>query len=284
VVVVNSAERGDADELGELASVARVILNERPAGYGENLNRGVEAVGQVDYILLLNDDLVFAPAAGLALMAALDAHPRAGLVAPAIVDVAGRPQPAVFTFPTVRSEVAQAAILPARLAHRLRADDATVATPGPPRRVDWVLGAAMLVRRRAFDDVVGFDSRYFLYSEETDLCLRLRESGWDVLSCGDARVAHVASASTVGVSFSHMLGRSRGLYVRRHFSHAQQLLLAAALGCVYVWNLAYVTIRVLLDPASAPDKLRLLASHWRVRPLLHASTGSADREPPLRPE
>jgi GT2 family glycosyltransferase len=168
----------------------------------------------------------------------------------------------------VRSELAQAAILPAALARRLRAGHATVSTPGPPRRVDWVLGAALLVRRSAFDDVGGFDPGYFLYSEETDLCLRLRERGWGVVSCGDAVVAHLASASTAGAGFSRMLGRSRGRYVRRHFSPAQQLLLAAALGCVYAWNVAYVTTRVLLDPRSAPEKLRLLASHWRTRPLL----------------
>jgi GT2 family glycosyltransferase len=266
VVVVNSPER---DDLDGFAGVARVILNERPAGYGENLNRGVEAVGRdVEYILLLNDDLVFAPAAVAVLVAALDADPAAGLAAPAIVDRAGCPQPAVFAFPSVRSEAAQAAMLPSRMASRVRADHASVATPGPPRRVDWVLGAAMLVRRRAFDDIGGFDPGYFLYSEETDLCLRLRENGWGVVSCGDAVVAHLAATSTAGVGFSRMLGRSRGRYVRRHFTPAQQFVLAAALGCVYVWNLAYVTARVLLDPRSAPDKLRLLVSHWRTRPLL----------------
>jgi GT2 family glycosyltransferase len=126
----------------------------------------------------------------------------------------------------------------------------------------------MLVRRRAFDEVGGFDPGYFLYSEETDLCLRLRDRGWGVLSCGDARVVHLASASTVGVSFARMLGRSRGRYVRRHFRPAQQLLLAAALGCAYLWNLAYVTTRIVLDPAVRTDKLHLLASHWRTRSLL----------------
>lgn len=274
VIVVNAPGRADPETLRALTECGTVIINEVPRGYGENLNRGVEALsGQADYLLLLNDDLLFGTGAAERLVAALDAEPSAGLAAPSIVGPDGSPQPAVFSFPSIRSEVLQAAILPARLADLLRSDHAAVAVPGPPRLVDWVLGAAMLVRRRAFEDVGGFDPGFFLYSEETDFCRRLSSRGWHVLSCGDAVVTHMAAASTSDQRFSRMLGRSRGRYVRLSFSERRQLALAAALIAVGLWNGLYIAGRVLLEPRKAREKLTLLRQHWRHRTILQRNPG-----------
>ncbi len=269
VVVVNAPDDADPESLEALAACALVIANERPRGYGENLNRGAEALSErADYLLLLNDDLIFDEGAVEQLIATLDADPSAGLAAPSIIDPQGARQASVFAFPSVRSEVIQAAVLPSPLADLLRAPHARAAAAGVPERVDWVLGAAMLVRRRAFDDVGGFDPGFFLYSEETDLCRRLHDHGWSVLSCGDAVVTHIAAASTSDQRFSRILGRSRGRYLRRTLSHRRQLALSAALVAVALWNVLYVAGRVLLEPRSAADKLDLLKQRWRQRTIL----------------
>lgn len=271
VVVVNAPDDADPESLEELTSWGLVIANERHRGYGENLNRGVEALsGKHDYVLLLNDDVLFGEGVAEQLVAALEADPSAGLAAPAIVGSDGSPQAAVFAFPSLRSELIQAAVLPSRLADLLRGPHARAAAAGAPERVDWVLGAAMLVRWRAFADVGGFDPSFFLYSEETDLCRRLHERGWSVLSCGDAVVTHLAAASTSDLRFSRMLGRSRGRYLRRTLSDRRQLALAAALVAVAVWNMLYVVGRALLEPRSAADKLGLLKQHWQHRSILQA--------------
>lgn len=268
VVVVNdgAVEPGELEVLRQSGSV---ILNDRQRGYGHNLNRGVSALSaDLEYVLLLNDDLVFAPGAGEKLVAALDADAAAGIAGPCIMSPDGGAQPAAFEFPSIRSEALQAAILPARLADRLRAPYAAPAKSGPPRRVDWILGAALLVRRRAFDAVGGFDPGYFLYSEETDFCLRARARGWSVLSCGDAVVVHLGAMSTGDQRFVHMLGRSRARYIRRSFSQTRQLSLAAILFGVAGWNLLYVACRILCDPPTASAKLHLVQQHWRGRSLL----------------
>jgi N-acetylglucosaminyl-diphospho-decaprenol L-rhamnosyltransferase len=274
VVVVNAPDGADPTTLTALNAYGTVIANEWPHGYGQNLNRGVSASsGDADYLLLLNDDLVFADDALEHLVAALDANPAAGLAAPAIVGQDGAAHAAAFDFPSVRSETLQAAILPAAIAERWRASFARAATPGPPRVVDWALGAAMLVRREAFVEVGGFDSGYFMYSEETDLSRRLHRHGWHVLSCGDAVVTHLAAASTHDERFARMLGRSRGRYLRRTLSQADLLGLAAALFLVAVWNVSYVALRILLSPSLAKTKIGLLRQHWRTRPILQGGAG-----------
>jgi GT2 family glycosyltransferase len=62
--------------------------------------------------------------------------------------------------------------------------------------VDWVGGASMLVRRKVFDAIGGFDQRYFLYHEETDLCLRAKEAGFSTWYVPESRVMHLGQQST----------------------------------------------------------------------------------------
>jgi len=69
------------------------------------------------------------------------------------------------------------------------------------REVDWVMGACMLVRRAAFDEVGPFDERYFLFSEEVDWMRRAADDGWSVVFTPDAHCVHVGGASHGGRLF-----------------------------------------------------------------------------------
>ena len=69
------------------------------------------------------------------------------------------------------------------------------------REVDWVMGACMLVRRAAFDEVGPFDERYFLFSEEVDWMRRAADRGWSVVFTPDAQCVHVGGASHGGRLF-----------------------------------------------------------------------------------
>jgi GT2 family glycosyltransferase len=65
-----------------------------------------------------------------------------------------------------------------------------------PRVVPWVMGAAMVLRREAFDAVGGFDESYFMYAEETDLCYRLQVAGWETHFAPVTEIVHAGRAST----------------------------------------------------------------------------------------
>jgi N-acetylglucosaminyl-diphospho-decaprenol L-rhamnosyltransferase len=85
------------------------------------------------------------------------------------------------------------------------------------REVDWVSGAAMLIRRSAFEQIGAFDESFWLYGEELDLCTRLRDSGWKVLASTALEVLHEGAVST-GRSRRTYLMHSEGVYryYRKH--------------------------------------------------------------------
>jgi GT2 family glycosyltransferase len=81
--------------------------------------------------------------------------------------------------------------------------------------VECVKGAALLVRRTAFEEVGGFDERFFLYAEESDLCARLSERGWTILFEPAARVVHRGGVSAGDALFGQV-NASLATYVARH--------------------------------------------------------------------
>jgi N-acetylglucosaminyl-diphospho-decaprenol L-rhamnosyltransferase len=93
--------------------------------------------------------------------------------------------------------------------------------------VDWVTGACFLVRREAFDEVGGFDDRYFMYVEEVDLCWRLARAGWRTGYESSARVIHLAGVSTAAVPYRMIVAHHLSLwrFVRRTTCGSQRLLL-----------------------------------------------------------
>jgi GT2 family glycosyltransferase len=86
-----------------------------------------------------------------------------------------------------------------------------------PRSVDWVFGACLLVRRKAIDLVGPLDEEYFMYTEETDWCYRMRRGGWDVYYLPDARVKHWSgqSSNTAPIRKRSQLYRSKWLFLRK---------------------------------------------------------------------
>lgn len=266
VVLINDPDSTSDRDVQALQQVATVVLDARPQGYGASLNRGfADLPPSCSRILLLNEDLVFEPGALNAMLDALN-DPEVGLVGPAILDVAGAQQPAAFSFPSVRSELAWSAIAPEVITQRVRRGQAMPLSPGPARYVDWVLGAAMLTRREAYEDVGGLDPFFFLYSEETDLALRLAKRSWRTVGVGDAHVVHLGASSTASPRFDVMLGENRAAYITRHWSRGQRVTLDAGLLLVFAWNVLYVALRALRHPGQSRERWSLFRAHWVRRP------------------
>jgi N-acetylglucosaminyl-diphospho-decaprenol L-rhamnosyltransferase len=267
IVVVNSASDVCEDEVRELRSCARVVCNTSPVGYGENVNRGIEHLpASVDIVLVLNDDIVM-DAEGIEHLAQeIRLRPDVAITGPRIIDPEGGGQASEFIFPSPWSEAAGFAILPSRINVKLGGRISRVAPAGVCHEVDWVLGAAFAMRRSAAEEVGGFDTRFFLYSEETDLCRRLHVRGWRIRSCGSTTAIHLGSSSTGDRRYAVMIGQSRGQYINLHWSLGARLAWLVSLPICYAWNLLYVLVRVLLAPRSARAKAALFLGHHRARP------------------
>ena len=188
LVVDNASPDGSAALVRERFPSVTLIANDTNVGYGAAANQALAACS-AEYVLLLNGDAVPEPGTLAALARYLDEHPEAGVVGPLLRYPDGRLQPSCYPFLTpvnvllvmsgVNGVIGRIPLLRAR--H----------LPTSPHRragpVPWVKGAALAVRKVAFESVGGFDESFFLYSEEQDLCYRLGRRLGDAFCAGRDR-------------------------------------------------------------------------------------------------
>jgi GT2 family glycosyltransferase len=171
-------------------------------------------------ILLLNPDAELLPGALEALTGYLAGRPSVGAVGPLLLNPDGSVQSSRRRFPTLATALVEGTPIgwhwPGnRWARAFRLDDVPPDRAGP---VGWVTGAAMLLRTPALAAVGGFDEGFFMYSEEVDLCRRLRSLGWEVHFEPAARVLHHEGQSSGQVPGQRhrAFQRSRVRYFRKH--------------------------------------------------------------------
>lgn len=205
VVVDNRSEDGSAERIGgAIASAgwgawAAVQVAPRNAGFSAGNNVGLRPLmasrQAPDWFLLLNPDTYVRSGALGALLDGSSRGPDTGIVGSRLEDPDGTPQPSAFRF---HGAIAQfEGELRLGLAARLLAPWRTVlGIPAVARKVDWVSGAAMLVRREVLAAVGLLDEGYFLYYEEVDLCLRAARAGWACWYEPSSRVVHLVGRST----------------------------------------------------------------------------------------
>ena len=190
VIVVDNASTDGSVELvrGQFPEVTLLPLSSN-LGYGTAANRGIEAAAG-SFVLLVNADAwPRDPDAVRRLVACAERSGEAGLVGPRLIGLDGSPQVSVAGVPS-RWWTGTPAISGNRpspvgkLLLRLR-----------PGRRTFLVGAALLFRREAFEQVGGFDPDFFMFSEEIDLCLRMDDGGWDVVFCPEAVFVHVGGAA-----------------------------------------------------------------------------------------
>jgi GT2 family glycosyltransferase len=187
------------------------------------------------------------------------ADPSVGVVAPLVLYPDGRRQDSLRREPTLPRAIGLNWTGIPLLSEYVTSDaDYRVA-----RDVDWALGAAVMVSRECFERVGPWDESFFLYSEETDFCLRARDAGWRTRFAPDAVVVHHGGGSGRSGTTHQMLILNRvRLYARRHSAPASWLYWAATVVSESTWVIrghaeSRDSIRALLRPGSRPSELGL---------------------------
>ena len=205
VVVDNDSQDGSADAIECLidredwAGWARVIRAESNLGFAAGNNTGIRdtlaAGSSPDFILLLNPDTYIRPGAVTVLADFLLKHESVGIVGGRSEDPDGTPQHCCFRFPNIVSEAADELDLGIidRLATRYVV---SIDIPEAPMQVDWVSGAAMMVRTELFEQIGLMDESFFLYYEETDFAFRASRAGWACWHVPQSRVVHLVGQSS----------------------------------------------------------------------------------------
>ncbi len=231
VVVDNGSRDGTVAFVRERYPDARVVGAEN-RGLGAGWNIGLRETSSA-YALLLNADAWLLDGALERLVAFADSRPRAAVVGPRLLDPDGTLQRSVRGFPTVWRLATEYLFL-RKLAPGSSALNAFYGGGfghDEVREVEVVMGACMLLRRAAVDEVGECDEDYFLFSEETDWCYRFREAGWEVVFFPGAECVHVRGAAHGGRLYRENL-RGHLLFLSKHrgpkvAERARRLLLAA---------------------------------------------------------
>lgn len=231
VVVVDNARTLNALDLPTTPGTM-VLGNDANAGFARACNQGARC-GSAEFLLFLNPDTKLEPDALTRAVAAMrhPARPDVGIVGLQLVDFEGRVQRTCGRFPAFATAAAQVLGLSRLAPSRCPGFRMTDWDHQTTRGVDFVCGAALLVRRALFEELAGFDERLFLYLEDADLSLRARRLGWQTLFCADAGVEH-ACGWTRGQHRAWRLAqswRSLVVYAWTHFSRSSACLLTALL-------------------------------------------------------
>jgi GT2 family glycosyltransferase len=223
VVVDNGSTDGTVDVVRELFPQARLIEREN-LGLASGWNAGM-AVVTGRYFLLLNADAWLTDGSLARLVEFADAHPEAAVVGPKLLNTDGTLQRSVRGFPTLWRLATEYLFLRklAPSSQLLNAFYAGSFEHDEEREVEVVMGACMLVRREAVEQVGSLDEAFFLFSEETDWCYRFEEAGWKVLFFPGAECVHVGGASHGGRMFrENVRGHLRFLAKHRGVRYAER--------------------------------------------------------------
>jgi GT2 family glycosyltransferase len=189
IVVDNFSNDLSVERIKERHNDIKVLENKANVGMGAGNNAGAKlAVGE--YILVLNPDTYLGINALNTMLGYIKADPDIGLVGPRLNNPDGTLQYTCMRFPRLCTPLLRRTFLgrfaPGHLERFLMKDydhrDA--------RQVDWIMGSCLLIRKKIFDDLGGFDSRFFMYFEDTDLCRRITRAGFKVMYLPQAEGVH----------------------------------------------------------------------------------------------
>ena len=263
IVVDNGSTDGSAQMLHRQYPDVTLLENEKNVGFARANNQGLrQASGR--YLLLLNPDTEVRANALDRLIHFLEKHQNAGAVGARILNLDGTLQYSCYPIPTLLNEWLHLFHLDRERRKGMESWDVT-----QPRTVEALLGACMMVRREALDDVGFFDERFFMYSEEVDFCRRLRAAGWFLYWVPQAQVVHHGGESTRQAATDMFLQLYEGklLYFRKHHGRGAGLLYKVIL---FISSLPRLVLVPLAWIERSPRRQQHLATAGRYWQLVRA--------------
>lgn len=211
-LVDNASVDGSVESAKNKYPDINVIQNERNLGFAAANNLAFKQM-KGSYALLLNTDATLIDSAAEELFNFMEANPKVGIACGQLLNTDGSKQNSIANFPSLLSLLCNETFLRILLPNKFPSKRREYNTP---IEVDSCIGACMIVRKEAMDEVGIFDERYFFYLEETDWAYRMKQAGWGVFFVPLARIFH-AQGKSVGKSVNKkiMFYRSRYIFFRK---------------------------------------------------------------------
>jgi len=228
VVADNESTDGTRELVEELVPTRRVACTNR--GFAHANNRAL-ATTSAPFVLFLNPDTEILEGTLSGLVEYMRANPAVGLLGVKQVTADGRLFPTIRRFPSVARwwlEAVGSERLPFG-ASWLGERELDLAVYERDVACDWTSGSFMLARREALQSAGWLDERFFIYSEEVDLCLRIRQAGWEIRHLPTMTILHHADKGGWSTRMAAQDAYARRQYVEKHFGPTQRLAATGAL-------------------------------------------------------
>ena len=240
VLMVDCSNDGAIDLVKAEFPSTRIIENSENLGFGKG-NNFLEAYAVGQYLLLLNPDVIVTDDAISELYRSAVARPEVGAIGGRTRMLNGQRDPGCRQFAPTLFRLAVCVIGGARFLNGGLKETATA-----PENVETLLGAFMIVRRDAWQEVGGFDTSFFMYSEELDLCQRLIQRGWSVMMTPRAEIIHlVGGGDGQNPKRVFLMTKARMHYFRKYWNRFH-----VALGGFLLWF--HAVVRVVLGTVCLP--------------------------------
>ncbi len=263
-VVDNASADDSAAAVRQRYPQVKLIECSENIGFARGNNLALERA-RGEYVLLLNTDALVGPGAIAQLFEFLKTHPAAAAAGPYLLNPDQTLQESCYPFPSLSREFWRMFHLDNLFPYGRY--DMSRWDPTQPRSVDCIQGACLMLRREALNQVGLFDPHFFMYTEEIDLCYRLKKAGWDLYWVPAARVIHYGGQSTRQVAPQMFLSlyETKVYFFRKHYGVLAARMYKLLLTCASLVRIALSPLAWLQAP---PDRARNLTLARRYLDLL----------------
>lgn len=260
VIVVDNGSTDDSIRMvKEDFPEVELIEAGRNLGFAAANNRALERAESA-FILLVNTDAMLQPDCAGKLMELMREDPRIGMAGPQLLNEDETNQTSYEAVPTLATETLNRSLLKRLFPHRYPGKNRALSKPEP---VEALIGAVMMIRREAMEELGGFDEDYFFFLEETDLAVRMRTRGWEVVHDPRPKAFHLqgATAKTYQSAARIEFYRSRYLFFRKHYGRGAEKFLRTVMLLNLFLNVLVLGAATLLTIGKVED----LKGRFRVR-------------------
>lgn len=219
-VIDNGSADGSVEVIKERFKKAKLIANKENLGFARASNIGLQR-SRGRYALVLNPDTKFSSSIFLQLIQFMDTHPDVGAVSPKLLNPDGTLERSFFYFPTLARQFFYLTHLTRLIPESVRRIfSPTISEDNKPVEVDWFVGPCMMLRRQALDEVGLFDENLFMYSEDLDICYRLKKRGWKIFCLPGVEVIHIGSPGDMlrcGKNRKEVCQQTLVYFFRKHY-------------------------------------------------------------------
>lgn len=267
VIVVDCASSdGSVEMVRREFPWVRLIASDENLGYARGNNLGVtRATGR--YVLILNPDTEIVGDALTRMVHYLDAHPMVGALGPGLRYPDGALQSSRRRFPTLATAFCESTLLHQwfpknRVARRYHMSDRPA---DAPQQVDWLVGAALMIRREAWQQAGPLDEGFFMYFEELDWCRRCRAAGWEIHYLPAAQIVHHEGKSSEQVVTARTIHFhcSKIRYFRKYYGTGWALVIRLFLLGMFAFQLLPESLKWLVGHKRGLRQERMVA-YWQV--------------------